>query len=234
MLLDSGYIIKTMKLEEIKDKIDKYFDNVSPDELYETLKKENAIKHKKDIWDYVALVIVILPPLSLIVSFTLLFYDMAHISLIILGSTLTLGFIYLFVAVFKIRNREDMEEEDFVELEQATELKKLGFNEKCICFYIDGVLKQFSYPRDYNDISRWGDKPASAPLIYQAQRWLRKKGLILSVYHKNKFTTKYFYGIDVIKDTTKSDTSNIDYSTYEECLSKGIDKAIEILKENDV
>lgn len=126
--------------------------------------------------------------------------------------------------------------EDFVTYEQAKALKKLGFDWDTIAFYLDTVLitKTINWHTTVNAT----DLPIiSAPTLAQAQKWLRDKDINIEVYcFKLALPLPPKLGWDFCivdnedKEMVKKDyTTN--YDTYEKALSAGIDKALEILKQ---
>lgn len=114
--------------------------------------------------------------------------------------------------------------EDFVTLDQAKKLKELGFQEKCFAYFLyDDEVEIGTYMKDYNYIV--GLDYISAPTLYQTQKWLReieKTEVIVNRIDEGIYDfTIYGKIVDV---TTESR-----FDTYEEALSKGIDKALELI-----
>lgn len=84
-----------------------------------------------------------------------------------------------------------------------------------------------------------------APTLAQAQKWLREVKDIIIVVDFDNWCEKYgchvykkiIYNSENIKDSYGSmlvtNESNEDFDAYEAALSTGIDKALEILKEQD-
>lgn len=65
-------------------------------------------------------------------------------------------------------------------------------------------------------------------LLYEAQKWLREeKGIEIVVLSKGMIGSPYYYQV-YTEDYVVDD--NEEYSFYEEALSEGVCKAIEILK----
>lgn len=145
---------------------------------------------------------------------------------------------------------------DYVSLEQAKLLKEFGFDWKCFSFYtkhktisiehITDWCRSVIIEENYNDnfISNKYNVLCSAPTLYQVQRWLREvKDIIIGIDFDNWYE-KYICHIykkvisnsKHIKNSYSSmlvtNGSNEDFDTYEEALSKGIIKALELLKEN--
>lgn len=139
--------------------------------------------------------------------------------------------------------------EDFVTYEQAKKLKELGFEWEVMYFYDikgelipnndnfykAGVVSVKDLAENMNDLPT---HVYSAPTLAQAQKWLREKEIEVAVFAEfdgelrtgqwvwlmRKFTTHLF-------DTVFSGDENLNYDTYEQACSAGIDKALELLKE---
>ena len=126
-----------------------------------------------------------------------------------------------------------MTHEDFVTFEQAKALKGFGFNSKCMYWYhpedpfniIESVVCC-----NHNDFNR----PYSAPTLAQAQKWLREvRGLCICSMCKidNRRRYKYQWMITFLDENKSDSSADIFFDSYEKALSAGIDKAIEILKQ---
>lgn len=126
--------------------------------------------------------------------------------------------------------------EDFVTYKQSVKLKELGFDWKTFAFYLGTVLntKVPSW-----QITNTTDVPIiPAPTLAQAQKWLREKEIEVAVFAEfdgelrtgqwvwlmRKFNTHLF-------DTVFSEDEDLNYDTYEQALSAGIDKALELLNQ---
>lgn len=123
-----------------------------------------------------------------------------------------------------------MEHEDYVGFEQATALKKLGFDWKCYTFYHQDNWCGLSHSGMCENHNMF-KMCFSAPTLAQAQKWLReeKKITILIDILSNK--KKQFYWKLYDNNLHFNGASNANYNSYEQALSAGIDKAIELLKE---
>jgi hypothetical protein len=122
---------------------------------------------------------------------------------------------------------------EFIPYEQALELKELGFDEACVCYYdIDDLYKLKPTPMveeinsfHFNFISTM----VAAPLYQQAFRWFREKyGLVALIdIGMHEFSYKIFKNeksITPLKDY-------LDYNgTYEEAELACLKKLIEIVK----
>lgn len=123
--------------------------------------------------------------------------------------------------------------EDFVTYVQAVKLKELGFDWLSNRYYCkedcaDGQVWEYSChpPQNYSDSPR----RFTAPTLAQAQKWLREVKQIIvipCVMHIEDIMKYDFYiadePIDLLDDSEG-------YDTYEQALSAGIDKALELLK----
>ena len=138
-------------------------------------------------------------------------------------------------------------EKDYCDYDTCVALKELGYDGYCAAYYHlfddeDDARNSFEYAYGFdfqnsNNIYRVG-----APLLYQAQKWLREEKRICvevdccasgyvwelcKAYHKDWFsggTTIYTNAIEaMLSDSGK-------YDSYEEALLEGIKQAIYILK----
>lgn len=118
--------------------------------------------------------------------------------------------------------------EDYVTYEQAVKLKELGFDWDVHYLYtpnkefehIDPELFDYGWDINYDYVECLKGS-ISAPTLAQAQKWLREvKQIDLFV---TKELSKYYWYIG-----KEFQIGNCD--TYEQSLSLGIDKALELLK----
>ena len=138
-------------------------------------------------------------------------------------------------------------ETEFIQYQQALELKELGFDEPCFYQYVrdfdnDGELipitSETNCPilRNNNQVSLCsGGDCFAAPLYQQAFRWFREKYEIDVFYWRNSLTDKYRV-ID-IKISNKEINleekfEDTEYTTYEEAEFQCIQQLIKIVKEN--
>ena len=123
-------------------------------------------------------------------------------------------------------------EKDYCDYETCVALKELGYVGICDAYYELTGSEDYnrdsfglSYTRDFihpDDIDR-----VAAPLLYQAQKWLREeKGIIVGII--NNFTIQAF---DWYVSTWEEDLCRGNkYVSYEEALSEGVKCAVKILK----
>lgn len=131
-----------------------------------------------------------------------------------------------------------MTHEDYVSFEQAQVLKDLGFDWEVMKGYAHfpgEKVKTFNAQEEnVNAIySKWC---FAAPTLAQAQKWLREvKGIALNVIAHDG---GYYQWDGIYLPSAPKNVSTILYdkarfSSYEQALSAGIDKAILILKQQD-
>ena len=126
--------------------------------------------------------------------------------------------------------------EDYVTFEQAKKLKKFGFDWECNHYY--DKQEQFeqvvvsNYDNYYNCNSDDFEDACSAPTLSQSQKWLREVKEICVTssikIHKGKY--KFNWSITLFKEGRGIWDESVIYDTYEQALSAGIDKALELLK----
>ena len=130
---------------------------------------------------------------------------------------------------------------EFINYEQALELKELGFDEPCFGYYDikDNNLRLFFdnlQDASCNSDLKYDDfKHCTAPLYQQAFRWFRKKhNLDSSVRDLYKSTIKvgYYFDIDEYKGVKFQMDFDAWYNTYEEAELDCLKKLIEIAKNN--
>lgn len=127
-----------------------------------------------------------------------------------------------------------MKHEDFVTYEQAVKLKELGFDGECRAYYYDtkeisGNLIPFNYnSRDIGVIS--------SPTLSEVQKWLREvKEIEVGVFAEfdGELRTGQWVWLMRKFNTHLFDTvfpEDINYDSYEQALSAGLDKALKLLK----
>lgn len=131
-----------------------------------------------------------------------------------------------------------MNTEDFVTYEQAIALKKLGFDEYCdYIFTSQGkICTKVILSFDYTKREGYVD----APTLSQAQKWLREKGIHVSVNPYRGYDVDAdgkLYNVHLLWGFELMDMENVDFmddaggnhTSYESALSAGIEKALELL-----
>ena len=121
-----------------------------------------------------------------------------------------------------------MTHEDYVTYEQAVKLKELGFDWKCYTFYHWDNWCGLSHSGIYENHNMF-KKCISAPTLSQAQKWLREKGIdITPIPVTRDDERKYRWALDRLNPRLRDWTDDI-INNYEEALSAGIDRALQLL-----
>ena len=119
-------------------------------------------------------------------------------------------------------------EKDFVNYEIALELKELGFEEPCWCYFIGDVFNTSMFLKDYEYLDTMPQKCITytlAPLRQQAFRWFREKydinnGICYSRLENNDWYYQYYKSALIGG-----------FKTYEEAELACLKKLIEICRE---
>lgn len=135
-----------------------------------------------------------------------------------------------------------MNYEEFCTYEQAEHLKELGFDWKCVGFYNKYKIATIEHDmgwdggmiieENYNNafLANNYDVLCSAPTLAQAQHWMLEKfGLWIEVTRDTIETKRFSCGINHADDVYREWVGMFD--NIFDALSKGIDKALELLKE---
>lgn len=136
--------------------------------------------------------------------------------------------------------------EEYVSYECAVKLKELGFDWECDHSYLHNAIDKSGNPYLYHvEMRNWNNFNSevecfSAPRLDQAQKWLREKGIHISVnpYMSydvdadgalyNEYPSWGFELMDVASADFMDDAEG-KHDSYESALSAGIDKALELL-----
>lgn len=128
-----------------------------------------------------------------------------------------------------------MNTEDYVSYPIAKQLKAAGFDEPCDCYWYkvytdsDEMEMRQGKTMDYNN-DGWFVPHCSAPTLWQAQKWLRSKGIEVYVLLAAE-NDRYEWSIYDRNVRDNLDSSRVDdYKTYEQALSAGIARALELIK----
>lgn len=132
--------------------------------------------------------------------------------------------------------------EDYVSLEQAKALKELGFDWECRAVYANNFDSPygngFCYGIGFSEMNyNNSDFGYSAPTLAQAQKWLREVkelDLDITLYRKidareKPAKIKRYYNCELSYSEDEEDLYD-DFDSYEQAQSAGIDKALELLK----
>jgi hypothetical protein len=141
---------------------------------------------------------------------------------------------------------------DYCDYETCVALKELGYDGYCAAYYHlfddeDDARNSFEYAYGFDFQNSNNIYRAGAPLLYQAQKWLRdENGLFVNVelfgdYDRDAdgktLGTWVYYSYGILNTKTADFIREYDlcteYQTYEDALSEGIKEAVKILKENE-
>lgn len=127
--------------------------------------------------------------------------------------------------------------EDYCNYELSLALKACGFDEPCIAQWAcepDGKPILVGSTAFVFDNAQLKGRDVTAPLLYQAQKWLREKGIAVSV-QANEIQGELWYSADIIttKGVNELVDGGFDYMGYEAALSAGIASALELIKKGD-
>lgn len=133
-----------------------------------------------------------------------------------------------------------MNNEDYVSYELALKLKAYGFDEPCLTFYdANKELGRALDPDNFNHLGEtyqgeWFTDTISAPTLWHAQKWLREKGIAVSV-QANEIQGELWYSADIIttKGINELVDGGFDYMGYEAALSAGIASALELIEQEN-
>lgn len=127
-----------------------------------------------------------------------------------------------------------METTDFCSYELSKRLKDCGFDKPCDHYYNGhGNLNRYADTDRINRNTNGHHTPScSAPTLAHAQKWLREKGIAVSV-QANEIQGELWYSADII--TTKGINELVDgvfdYMGYEAALSAGLSAALELIEQ---
>ena len=123
-----------------------------------------------------------------------------------------------------------MNPEDYVSYPLALALKKAGFDKPCRAFYEHtyGQMWVADGEEDWNSGVDY-----SAPTLWQARKWLREKGVAVSV-QASEIQGELWYSADIIttKGISELVDGGFDYVSYKSALSAGIAAALELIENN--
>lgn len=136
-----------------------------------------------------------------------------------------------------------MKTTDFCPYELSKKLKECGFDEPCrYCYIVDKDTETLVEFTEYASRSKWNSaevggskypyKHISAPSLWQAQKWLREKGIAVSV-QANEIQGELWYSADIIttKGINELVDGGFDYMGYEAALSAGLSAALELIEQ---
>lgn len=141
-----------------------------------------------------------------------------------------------FLQEFHPENKREMNTEDYVSYPLALALKKTGFDEPCYAQWAcepDGKPIIFGSTAFVFRNSECKGRDVAAPFIWQAQKWLRDKGVAVSV-QASEIQGELWYSADIISTEGLSELvdGGFDYMAYESALSAEIAVALELIEKN--
>lgn len=136
-----------------------------------------------------------------------------------------------------------METTDYCSYELSKALKACGFNEPCDHYYTNEDAPEGTAwivpTTDREDFNADSGCPfckplCSVPTLAHAQKWLREKGIAVSV-QVNEIQGELWYSADIIttKGINELVDGGFDYMGYEAALSAGISAALELIKKGE-
>ncbi len=129
-------------------------------------------------------------------------------------------------------------DKEFISLEEALTLRKLGFDEECLGYFNDeGRFCYTSNPWNATKEKGMMNNPASAPTYSQVFRWFRNTHKLSGEILSHQFYFKYQIIFDSRGCNTCRDILS-NFNTYEEaehaCLNALIDKTYEESEQNNL
>lgn len=139
-----------------------------------------------------------------------------------------------------------MNNEDYVTYDIAVLLKDAGFGWPCYSYYEkwedtpDGCVWHTTSEKAHN-YNRFvldnGITEVSAPTLAQVQKWLRKRGLCVSVYpspYSEDIDGEYAYKVYQFMDYEEWNDPCAEYGKdYESALSAGIEAALKLIEDGE-
>jgi hypothetical protein len=129
-------------------------------------------------------------------------------------------------------------QKEFIPYEQALELKELGFNEPCFCFFNPKYsINDLLFGNIDGEFDNWNIQTdlISAPLYQQAFRWFREKKILAEIKAIDDWNS---WGFKIFEEDCMSpfhmsyyDYDDLNqYHTYEEAELACLKKLIETIK----
>lgn len=127
-----------------------------------------------------------------------------------------------------------MTHEDYVTLEQAKELKRLGFDYDCLSTFIEYPDDSFCLVDDELSDHEKQFKTYPAPTLYQVCTSLRDKHHLAVIVKLNGVRTMWFSEVwTMVPNGPVYHDPGVLFDSYEEALSNGISKALELLADKE-
>lgn len=127
-----------------------------------------------------------------------------------------------------------MNHEDFCSLELSKKLKEKGYNWFCQSYYDTRNPSEIQFQTKAQNLN-CKSFHISASTLYQAQKWLREvHHLSVEVYssfdaNSNWVWDSFVKNLDNYMSDNESEYTSINHQTYEQALSAGITKALELI-----
>ncbi len=124
---------------------------------------------------------------------------------------------------------------DYCDYKLSLALKACGFDEPCIAQWAcepDGkpmLVGSTAFVFSNADLK---GRDVTAPLLFHAQKWLREKGIAVSV-QANEIQGELWYSADIITTKGINELVDGDYMDYEAALSAGLSAALELIKKGE-
>ena len=130
-----------------------------------------------------------------------------------------------------------MNNEDYCSYELSKALKACGFDEPCIAQWAcepNGKPMLVGSTAFVFSNAQLKGRDVTAPLLFHAQKWLREKGIAVSV-QANEIQGELWYSADIIttKGINELVDGGFDYMRYEAALSAGLSAALELIKKGE-
>lgn len=134
-----------------------------------------------------------------------------------------------------------MKTNDYCNYKLSLALKACGFDEPCDHYHTPNkamrIVKDNALaPETANNrfLDEIADGCCTAVPLWQAQKWLREKGIAVSV-QANEIQGELWYSADIItkKGINELVDGGFDYMSYEAALSAGIAAALELIKKGE-
>lgn len=126
-----------------------------------------------------------------------------------------------------------METTDYCNYDLSLALKKCGFDEPCDYYYNGhGNLNRYADTDRINRNTNGHHTPScSAPTLWQAHKWLRKKHGLHTLVDFDLYGKCYYKLFPIGRCCV--DEGNSGYITYEAALSGGISAVLELIKKGE-
>lgn len=123
-----------------------------------------------------------------------------------------------------------MKANDYCSYELSLALKKAGFDEPCDMFYTDNIKIPCSEIKPFPKPKNWNEKEGrfSVPTLYQAQKWLRSKGIDIEI-RVWIVGNEREYRPYIMPPKCRDFIAYPPKKLYESALSAGIEAALELI-----